>query len=624
MDSLSGSSAWSAWIERVSRGYVGKRDPVVRRLKLALDVPVLRITPRGRRLQESLAATLRSWNDLDNHPLPLLRKIEHCLQGVNSEHIPARLHLAVVERALHHAVPAIRKIYLAEYKSEAVPESHDRREGLTVAANVCQQLGTGYKHQLMQDFALSDKAYERVRQRVRAHALRVFELMRVEQRLRAMRYQKLSRMSWMDCHRLFITLAESEDLHGTGPALNCLKPAVDGEAGVLLRRAGIMTSIHNAYLTINLFGLIDINALSSPKMHVADRQLSRALGKLRIAPDHGEPLAEGEVIIYYGQDGPGHFQRADEKAVTPPLLPEAPKPFWKRALAQSRSERGEGPIEPPPVAAVKIDFSPLTNMLANERHQLTQRFAAEQAAASGAIVDKQDLARLLVLDIMYDRLRFKQRENARQYISEPEVLLMHNGFMAAYQLLSSLAAGQALSPQSLQMALAGQSALISLNEDAYHSRQWVVLDKNDQAVHIKTQESPFTHAMFIGQLLAFSFSSASAEEPWLGYVVRISRSTVAASGAHDIEVTLRILSRKPSATLIQNTFLSENDMAMPAILLADGATERLVLHHSHRLKAETQVQIDAAGQLRKVTLSGIAQLAGEFVVYSLTDGHVTH
>lgn len=613
------NTGWPSWFERVAFGFVAKGEMAERSLKLVLDVPVLRVTPRGKRLQEAMNRTMRTWNEMGNHPVQLLRNIEQCLKGVNAEKIPARQRLALVERSLHHAVPAIRKIYLAEYKAESLPESHDRREGLIVAVNVCHQLAIGFKHQLLMDYALPDKAYQRVRERVRAHALYVFELVRVEQRLRAMRYQKLPRLTWVDCHRLYFILDHCEDVLTPGFALNCLQPGVETNASELSRRSRPMISIQQSYLAINLFGLIDTNALSSPKMHVADRQLSRMLGKLDIGDDEGERLEDGEVIIYYGQDGPGFFQRRDEKAKAPPLQPKPQKPFWQRTTGQTGEELAEEADASFQLLAKIIDLSPLIDVLSQEYQTLVQRVAAQQPVSSGMVADKLDLGRLQVLDTMRDRLRLKHREHEREYLSGQEVLLMYNGFMPAYQLLSSIAAGNTVSAQSFQAALAGQSALISVDNDAYQSGQWVVLDRNDEAVHIKTQESQFTHAMFIGQMLAFSFSSASANKPGLGYVVRMSRS-----GTREIEVTIRILSRNPKATLMQNTFLSQNDMAMPGMLLKDDGGQLLVLHHSHRLAIDTPVQIDVDGKLCNVTLSALLQVQGEFVIYSLVDGHVTH
>lgn len=619
-NSVINTTGRSSWLGRMSFGYAGKTDVGVRKLMLVLDVPAPRAAPRQGRLQESFKTTSRSWHELANHPVQLLRKMEQFLKVINKQIIPAQQRSALVERALQYASPAIRKIYSAQYKAESLPESHDRREGLILAANVCHQLATGYKHQLMEDFALPDKAYLRVRERVRAHALRLFELVRVEQRLRAMRYQKLSRIAWMDCHRLYFALSQCEDVTACSPGLTCLQPLSEADStashGIYSRRPQPLISIQQTYLSINLFGLIDANAVSAQKMHVADLQLARVLDKLEISEDDGEALEDGQVIVYYGQDGPGYFLRQDDKAVAPPIQGMPLKGFWKKPLSGMQDPIANAAQQ---MLAKKIDLSPLTDVLAREVQQLIAHFEAEKPVSAGAVADKGDLARLLVLDTMHDRLRLKQRQQEREYVTGLESLRVYNGFMPAYKLLTDIQAGIAGSGQDLRDVLARQSALISADNDMHQFGQWLVVDKNAEAVRIKTHESPFTHSLYIGQMLAFSLSAEDTTKPDLGYVVRMSRSR-----DNEIEVTIRVLSQQPVATVAQNAYLTQNDLAMPAILLAGEADKQLVLHHSHRLAVNTPLQIDVAGELCKFTLSGISQLQREFIVYSLSDGHVTH
>ena len=144
---------------------------------------------------------------------------------------------------------------------------------------------------------------------------------------------------------------------------------------------------------------------------------------------------------------------------------------------------------------------------------------------------------------------------------------------------------------------------------------------------MKTRESQFTTALFIGQLVAFGFSREELKKPTLGYVVRLNRKL-----NKEIEVTIRILSHDAEATAVQSEFLSKNDMALPAIVLRsrvekranagheDGKVSQLILHHSHRLSPGTAIQIEAGEHKQATDIAELVQLQREFVIYRLSQG----
>lgn len=613
---------WSQWLDWLPRKGKGT-ESVAREFPLKLDLPA--VQARSRRNTVKLDAPPYAWRELNNYPIELLREVARYLSRVNSERVAAEKRMQWVEQTLQYACPAIRKIYSTHYKDDALPESNDRREGLVAAINACVQLAAGYKHQLARDFALADGRYTRVRERVRTTALRILELIRMEQRLRAMRYQKLPSKTWLDCHRLFFALAQCEDMKASYHALPCLQLFLDRRPDSLERRPPSKTSMQQVFLTIQLYGLIDTNTISTRKMHIVDTQIAHALDALTLAVDKGQPLAPGQIIVYSNQDCPALFERKDE------------------VYRQSEFNAEDGTTRDI-LRAVTIDISPLERALADEHKKLLARFetaaveVGDEAKVGGkanVITDQDDMIRLLTVDAMCDRLHLKRRQEEREYIIGQKVLYVYNSFMSVYKLLVDVVAEEAeVSPDlatdnELRDALAGRSALIAADLEAAEFGQWFVLDKSEGGVHIKTRESQFTTAMFIGQLLAFAYSRDELRRPMLGYVVRLSRTTVG-----DIEVTIRILSQQAKATAVQSEFLSKNDMALPAILLQDGGlrlaekgqrdapsrttpAEALVLHTSHRLSPETVVQIEAGPGHDNAQIGNLLLMQREFVVYDL-------
>jgi hypothetical protein len=223
---------------------------------------------------------------------------------------------------------------------------------------------------------------------------------------------------------------------------------------------------------------------------------------------------------------------------------------------------------------------------------------------------------------MCNRLRLRKRQEERQKILGQEVLYVYNGFMQVYKYLVELklqededAEQDVVTDNALREALAGRSALIASGVQSSDYGQWFIYDKSHGGVHIRTEESQFTTEMFVGQILAFNYSREELQTPILGYVTRLSRSTVG-----EIEVTIQVLSKKAVPTAIQSQFLKKNDMAFPAILLETDENEknlRLILHHSHHLTPGTEIEMERSDGQNRFFIKDILYLHREFVGYTI-------
>lgn len=597
--------AWLDWLPLV-RGQ--HEAPPPRVLPLPLELPPLRTRGRFSRGKGLPMPPLERWSQLVEHPIELLREIDHYLIQLNVEPLPEGRRLQGVSHCLQHACPAIRKIYSEHHKGEALPESHDRREGLKAAIQVCSQLAIGYKHVLRSDYQLPDRRFARVRPRVRECVRLVLELIRVEQRLRALRYLKLPPATWLDCNRIFFAIRQVEDVNTTYKALPCLQVQLERRDGDLNRRAPVTTSLAQSFLAIQLFGLLDTNTIASQKMHIVDAQLSGVLPKLKLMADDGEALSSGEVIVYGNQDRPPFFEREDEKATA--------------ALAQQRlvdvAEQGVINEQKVPVA-LRIDLVPLEVALIKEHERLWQLFESEaEDDRARMAADSLDLERLLTVDAMCDKLHLKRRRSQRKYSLGDKILYVYTGFMPVYQLLvETLAEGDDEAPigddNALRDALAERSALISADTDSHGSGQWFVMDISAGGVRIKTRESQFTTGLFIGQLVAFGFTREELRAPRVGYVARLLRN-----GA-DIEVTLRLLSSQVVPTAVQSEFLSQSEMALPAVWARLGnGREGLILHQSHRLSPGTRVTLELDGERVSRIIRPAETMQREFVLNLLS------
>ena len=619
---------WTQWLTWLPLANNSGETIAPRNIELKLDVPVLRA---GRSLlsqKDKLGDPPDSWRELHGHPIELLREIDRYLQRVNTERISANKRMEWVEYTMQYACPAIRKIYSEYYKTEALPEPHDRREGLVIAINVCGQLATGYKRQLNIDFALSDARYVRVRERVRRHALRVLELVRMEQRLCAMRYQKLPAKKWRDCNRIFFAMSQCEDMDAQYQALNCLQVLLDRKSNDVERRAPTMVSMNIVFLSIQMNGLLDSNTISSQKLHVVDAHVASVVESITIIPDHGKELTRGKILIYSDQDCPAYFKRQDIKHLK----------LYRDRLKERNEYLPAEELLAKDLNAIVIDVAPLDVVLMEEYKKLLDRFESSTVVddenSESKVTDQDDLMNLLTIDAMCDGLHLKQRKEQREHTIGQKILYVYNGFMSVYKLLVDMAAQEAEASDEpegsenehdLRDALAGRSALIASDLEATEFGQWFVVDKSAGGVHMKTRESQFTTALFIGQLVGFGFSREELKKPTLGYVVRLNRKL-----NKEIEVTIRILSHHAEATAVQSDFLSKNDMALPAIVLRSrvekragaghgvGQVSQLILHHSHRLSPGTSVNIESDKSQQPTEIAELIQLQREFVIYRLS------
>jgi len=604
---------WLDWLP--VPGKRGEKIPP-RVLPMPLDLPALRTRSHFSRRQNPLSPPPESWRELVEYPIELLREIDRYLKHLNGERLPSERRLRWVIVCLQYACPAIRKLYSEHHKEDAVPESHDRREGLVAAINACSRLSTGFKHILRRDYQLPDARYGRVRGRVRECAQHILELIRMEQRLRALRYQKLPPAAWLDCNRIFFALRQCEDVNVPHKALSCLQVQLerkDGDAA-LSRRAPQSISLHQLFISIQLYGLMDTNTISSTKMHIVDAQLGRVLPSLKAVGDDGSPLATGQVIVYGNQDRPPFFERQDEKA-------EAA--LARQQLLEKAEQHGTTGEQQVPVA-VRIDLLPLEESLRKEHERLYRLFdGSEEDEQSRLVADSQDLTRLLTVDAMCDKLQMKRRQHPRRYSLGKKILYVYTGFMEVYQLLrEAMVEGEerelVADEHQLRDALAERSALIATDRDSSSAGQWFVMDISAGGVLIKTRESQFTTALFIGQLVAFGYSREELRSPILGYVSRFLRK------GPDIEVTLRVLSTKVEATAVQSAFLSQSEMALPAIWvrLRDG-NEGVVLHQSHRLSAGTPVSLERDGKQVSRIIQSTDTLQREFALHVLHKGNAS-
>jgi len=130
--------------------------------------------------------------ELRRSPVRMLQEATQTLISHNSIILKSDVRLELADKLLGQLYPVFI-LYVRELdkSSSSLPESKDRATELIACIDVLEQLAMCYKHVFKQDFSVKPNQYKKNRDKLYICGFRILELMRIVQRFRAWRYQKL-------------------------------------------------------------------------------------------------------------------------------------------------------------------------------------------------------------------------------------------------------------------------------------------------------------------------------------------------------------------------------------------------------------------------------------------------
>jgi len=478
-------------------------------------------------------AALTTHLSKQQEPVVLLKEVQRYLSALNRAVVKPERRLEFVDAALRSAYAAVarlvRKFRLQQSGGhQTAEEQHALRESLLAV----DAIAVGYKLAFRDDYPSSDSGA--ARHRLLQCGFRLLEVLRLEQRIRALRYQKLPAKSWRDVNQAYVSLLTrrliDEDLELTG-TLGITAP--DSEGGKQLRTA----SPRQIYISIQLFGLLDPMTWSRDLMHVPDAYLGLLKTHVHVrALARDAALAEGCVVMYADSDAPPSFQQRRE-ATAPALF---------------------------------IDLLPLQVRLTQDRKsviELKQIGALEPARLPKPLAGVTETDLLPVMDAIQNGFRARERRHVRRSVYGGTQLRLYMGYREVYQLLLDYANGASsdvMRRREFVDALAGQSAMLAEDQAAHLSRQWSVMDESDGGLRVSTDESDFTQEVQVGMLVALCPFQEANSDPELGYIARLQRPR---EGQLDLGVVR--LSRHAEAAVVQDNQGQKAQTGRPAILIRD-------------------------------------------------------
>lgn len=549
--------------------------------------------PPYRQQESKLPDVANVWWQLDGlrgEAVHLLVELNHFLHELNRTFVSIPRRYSITEQCTEYAAAAIRSVYLEHQKGKALPENHFKREAVTAAVKCVKELSYSYKRIVKNDFGLSGKEFKSAKKRLAQSAFSALETIYAEQRLNALRYQKLGAPDWRDCNNLFAILRKTNDFRRKfRPALHLSSSRSSPHDG---GGKSLKSTAEETYIKIQLFGFIDPNCFSLQQTVIVENYVKQVLPDLRVYVYDVEQLPLQYVVTSYNHEGP-------------PGLNE---------------KNADGNY------SLSIDIKPLVSRLRKEYAELLPQLGDVRADAEKnqtdtkisvrAVSSPDDIERLLALQNMLKKLREVQRADTRKYSNESQHLYLYNGFTAGFRMLNanrSQCADTSPLQNHLNISLAQRSASLADDGQGDVLTYWELINESAGGLLLRTKETRHIRNLFIGQLIVFAKSKDALPNPACGWVVRICRDT-----RENVEISLKILALQIESVVAQTEILRKNAMGMPGIMILDaGEGLQLLMHQSHRLLPGTQIYIQRDAKGYSYTVGEVALFQREFVVYRL-------
>ncbi|VAW92934.1 hypothetical protein MNBD_GAMMA22-538 [hydrothermal vent metagenome] len=523
---------------------------------------------------------------LVDFPNQLIHDAATILSDINKIDVPVMDRIEVAHAIYITVYPVLVKI-CAPFNNEMEKpvQGVEQLSALSHCVVIAEQISITYKYAFLQFYSSNAHDYSEMRNNVVELGFRILEMIRLEQRLRAFRYEKLTGSTWLDVNQIFFSLMLHEDIDE--------KKVLSSEIGISYINLDDVidlkskNSIRDIYLSIQLFGVLDVITWPAHLFYFPDSYLAHLDSALRISDDNGQKLEPGWLITFLLNDGPPEHKRTD--SMTAP--------------------------------GVKIDFSILHNALVTEHELLAKMIflsAIDNSQLSPPLANLKDQDKIPVLEMVLMALKRRERHHKRHNVYGAQKLFVNFGFNESYKVLSGYAKPENNEDKSmLENIELIQQESIKLSDElsvkVSNSSNWQIINFSSGGLLISHDSVAKSNTLQVGQILSFK-SNDNNNLPLLGYVGRMHRLH-----DHRIEISIiRMASYAESALVLDQQSLS-SDTGHPVILSKD-MNERwqIVLLHEYGYISGTPLKlIRSNGSILLLRLGDIWMSKRDFTVFEI-------
>ena len=515
-------------------------------------------------------------------PVRLLEETSKTLQKINRTLIKPKQRQELAELLSSYIYPIVL-LWYEKYQNQenSLPESNERRNALIASIEAIQQLSVSYKLLFRECYFDNKKKYNKS---AYSQATRSLELIRLEQRLRALRYQKLPKVSWLHCNQIFFSQAYQNAIDDDYALIGLV--GVRKESDKLRRGSVPSSNLRKLYISIQLFGLLDVTTWPTRMFNIPDAYLDILAGEgLKITPDDGANLKPGFLLTHCNNEKPPVFKRSDNFSA--PLI--------------------------------QLDYTNLYNVLVKDHKEIgKQQFLAEfdESKFSRPLADIREVDRVPVIELMIMGLTSRERRQKRHASFDDSILSVYFSFHEVNRLLKDLVApDQARVKESRQFidTLAMSSALLAEEQQNHMAASWTVTNFSAGGILISTEETDFSNPIQIDMLVAFTMPD-NKQNPILGFVRRLNRP----SSKH-VEIAIVRLSNYAETAGVQDQNELDSSLAKAVILIKDvrGEWNLIVKTSMSYSRGQPLKLIRANGSSLPVRLGEVVYVKKDFKIFEL-------
>ncbi len=524
--------------------------------------------------------------ELTDFPNQLIHDAAVILSDINTVDVSVMDRIEVAHAIYITVYPVLAKICVP-FNNEMEKPAQDA-EQLSALANcvvIAEQISITYKYAYLEFYSSNPHDYLEMRNNVVELGFRILEMVRLEQRLRAFRYEKLLGSTWLDVNQIFFSLMLHDDIDE--------KKVLSSEIGTSYIKVDDVidlktkNSIRDLYLSIQLFGVLDVITWPAHLFYFPDSYLAHLDSALRIYDDNGQTLEPGWLITFLLNDGPPEYKRTD--SMTAP--------------------------------GVRIDFSILHNALVAEHELLAKMIflsTIDNSKLSPPLAKLKDQDKIPVLEMVLMALKRRERHHKRHNVYGSQKLFVNFGFNESYKILSGYAKPENHQDTSmLENIELIQQESIKLSDElsvkVSNSSSWQIINFSSGGLLISHDSVIKSNTLQVGQILSFK-SNDNSNLPLLGYVGRMHR-------LHDqrVEISIIRMASYAESALVLDQKSSPSDRGNPVILSQD-MNERwqIVLLHEYGYISGTPLKlIRSNGLVILLRLGDIWMSKRDFTVFQI-------
>lgn len=412
--------------------------------------------------------------NLRRSPVRMLQEAAQTLLSHNSIILKPELRIELADKLLGQLYPVFI-MYVRELgkSNSSLPESKERASELIACIDVLEQLTVCYKHVFKQDFSVKPSQYKKNRDRLYYCGFRVLEMMRIGQRFRAWRYQKLPHSEWQDCNQIFFALILHNDVTEKQQLLGNIGSYVRTDIKEASRTR--VSSVQQLYLSIQFVGTLDLTAWPLRLFNMSNAYLETYPDDITIEADDNLDLKPGWLITFIGNANSPLFQRYDKM----------------------------------PLPAIRINYVSLFERLMHDHEELAKmRFldSLDDSQLSKPLSRLKDVDRQPFIELMLIALHKRERQNKRHAVFEQENIRVYFGLNSIQRLLrethfANSNAKQNATRRALKDDLASSSAALGADFSNSQISSWKTENFSSGGMLLTTASTNFTQPIQVGQLV---------------------------------------------------------------------------------------------------------------------------